>query len=150
MSTYLLLYSGGRLPQTEEETKTVMEAWGAWLAGIGDALVDGNPFTPNAKTLSPDGDVSDGPVGPMASGYSLIKAGSMDETVEMAKGCPREAQRCEHLDLRGDVALPLKVTPACADVLLPGGPPNGAARGRDHPRAHLPHHLGRRTTFLCA
>lgn len=88
MSTYLLLYSGGRLPQTEEETKTVMEAWGAWLAGIGDALVDGNPFTPNAKTLSPDGDVSDGPVGPMASGYSLIKAGSMDEAVEMAKGCP--------------------------------------------------------------
>jgi hypothetical protein len=28
------------------------------------------------------------PIGPMASGYSLIKAGSMDEAVEMGKGCP--------------------------------------------------------------
>jgi hypothetical protein len=88
MSIYLLLYSGGGTPVTDEETKAVMDAWGAWMAGIGDALVDGNPFTPNAKSLSPDGALSDGPVGPMASGYSLIKAGSMDEAVEMAKGCP--------------------------------------------------------------
>ena len=88
MSTYLLLYSGGRLPQTEGETKASMDAWGAWLAGIGDALVDGNPFTSNAKSLSPDGAVSDGPVGPMATGYSMIKAGSMDEAIEMARGCP--------------------------------------------------------------
>ena len=90
MGIYLLLYSGGRTPETEEETKAVTDAWGAWLAGIGDALVDGNPFTPNAKSLSPDGALSDGPVGPMATGYSLIKAGSMDEAVEMAKGCPVE------------------------------------------------------------
>ena len=88
MSIYLLLYSGGRKPETEVETKAVTEAWGAWLAGIGDALVDGNPFTSNAKSLSPDGVVSDGPVGSMASGYSLIRAGSMDEAVEMARGCP--------------------------------------------------------------
>ena len=64
------------------------DAWGVWLAGIGDALVDGNPFKSNAKSLSPDGTVSDGPVGPMVSGYSLVRAESMDEAVEMAKGCP--------------------------------------------------------------
>jgi hypothetical protein len=88
MSTYMLLYSGGHMPETEEGTKAMMDAWGAWLAGIGDALVDGNPFTPKAKSLSPEGAVSDGPVGSRATGYSLIKAGSMDEAVEMAKGCP--------------------------------------------------------------
>ncbi len=89
MNTYLLLYSGGGMPETEEETKAVMDAWGAWMGSIGDALVDGgNPFTPSAKSISPDGAVTDGPVGSMASGYSLIKAGSMDEAVEMAKGCP--------------------------------------------------------------
>jgi hypothetical protein len=66
----------------------VTEAWGVWLAGIGNALVDGNPFSANAKSVSPDGAVSDGPLGPMATGYSMIKAGSMDEAVEMAKGCP--------------------------------------------------------------
>lgn len=73
MGTYFLLYSGGRLPETEEETKAVTDAWGAWLAAIGDALVDGNPFASKAKSLSPDGAVSDGPVGPMTSGYSMIK-----------------------------------------------------------------------------
>jgi hypothetical protein len=88
MRMYLLLYSGGRMPETDEETNAMTDAWGAWLASIGDALVDGNPFTPNAKSLSPDGAVSDGPIGPMVSGYSLIKARSMDEAVEMAKGCP--------------------------------------------------------------
>lgn len=88
MGLYLLLYSGGRLPETDEETQAVTDAWGTWLAGIGDALVDGNPFTSNAKSLSPDGAVSDGPVGPMVTGYSLIRAGSMDEAVEMASGCP--------------------------------------------------------------
>ncbi len=46
------------------------------------------PLTPNAKSLSPNGAVSDGPIGPMVSGYSLIKARSMEEAVEMAKGCP--------------------------------------------------------------
>ena len=88
MSIYLLLYSGGDLPATDEEKEAIANAWGAWLSGIGIALVDGNPFTPNAKSLSPDGVVSDGPVGPMATGYSLIRAGSMDEAVGMAKGCP--------------------------------------------------------------
>jgi hypothetical protein len=32
--------------------------------------------------------VSDGPVGSPASGYSVIKADSMDKAVEMAKDCP--------------------------------------------------------------
>jgi hypothetical protein len=85
---YLLLYSGGGMPETEQDTNAMTDAWGAWLAGIGSALVDGNPFTPNAKSLSPDGAVSDGPVGPVVSGYSLIKARTMDEAVEMAKDCP--------------------------------------------------------------
>jgi hypothetical protein len=83
-----LLYSGGGKPETEAETEVVTQAWGVWLAGIGDALVDGNPFSANAKSVSPDGAVSDGPLGPMTTGYSMIKAGSMDEAVEMAKGCP--------------------------------------------------------------
>jgi len=88
MSVYLLLYTGGRTPEGEAETKAIEEAWGAWLTQIGGALVDGNPFAPDAKSLSPEGEVSDGPVGPMVSGYSMIKAGSMDEAVEMARGCP--------------------------------------------------------------
>jgi hypothetical protein len=88
MNMYLLLYSGGDMPKTDVENKTMADAWGVWLSGLGDRLVDGNPFSANAKRVSPDGAVADGPVGPMVSGYSLIKTGSMDDVVEMARGCP--------------------------------------------------------------
>ena len=69
----------------------MVDAWGTWLGGLGDGLVDGNPFTSNAKTVSPEGSVSDGPVGPMVSGYSIVKAASMDEAVGIAKNCPRNS-----------------------------------------------------------
>jgi hypothetical protein len=48
----------------------------------------GNPFTPRAKRIAIDGSVSDGSVGTMASGYSILKAASLDAAVEMARGCP--------------------------------------------------------------
>ncbi len=89
MANYLLLYSGGRMPETEAEQKAVMQAWMAWFGRLGDALVDGgNPTTPNAKTISGDGSVTDGGNGMMPSGYSIIKASSLDAAVAMAKGCP--------------------------------------------------------------
>jgi hypothetical protein len=87
MTDYLLLYSGGSMPETEEEQKTVMEAWNAWMVKLGSSLKDGgNPFTPASKTVSTDGSVSDG--GGSASGYSILSADSLDAAAEMAKGCP--------------------------------------------------------------
>jgi hypothetical protein len=44
----------------------------------------------NARSLSPDGVESEGPVGPIVTDYSMIRAGSMDEAVEIARGCPVE------------------------------------------------------------
>jgi hypothetical protein len=87
MTDYLLLYSGGSMPETEEEQKTVMEAWNAWMGQLGSSLKDGgNPFTPASKTISADGSVGDG--GGSASGYSILSADSMDAATDMAKGCP--------------------------------------------------------------
>src|SRR5438046_2188009 len=87
MTDYLLLYSGGSMPETEEEQKTVMEAWNTWMGQLGSSLKDGgNPFTPATKTISADGSVSDG--GGTASGYSIVSADSLDAATEMAKGCP--------------------------------------------------------------
>src|SRR5437588_13004132 len=74
MANYLLLYSGGRMPESEAEQAAVMQAWGAWFGRLGSALVDGgNPTTGQAKTISSDGKVSDGSEGTTASGYSMIK-----------------------------------------------------------------------------
>lgn len=88
MATYLLLYSGGSMPASEAEQKAVLKDWETWFGKIGSNLVDGgNPFTPMAKSIASDGKVSDG-VSSMASGYSIIKADSLDAAVAMAKGCP--------------------------------------------------------------
>src|SRR5439155_2623742 len=89
MANFVLLYSGGSMPAREAEQAAVVQAWGAWYTGLGSALVDGgNPFTPVAKSISSDGTVREGPVGTPASGYTIIKADSLDAAVEMAKGCP--------------------------------------------------------------
>lgn len=89
MTQFVLLYTGGGMPESEEESAKVMEAWGAWMGSLGEALVSGgNPFSPEAKTINSDGTVSAGVVGAPASGYSIIEAGSLDSAVELAKGCP--------------------------------------------------------------
>ena len=89
MANFLLLYSGGSMPEGQAEVAQVMQAWEGWFGEIGSDVVDGgNPFTPQAKTIASNGAVSDGPVGTMASGYSIIKADSLDAAVAVAKRCP--------------------------------------------------------------
>ena len=89
MANFVLLYSGGSMAESEAEQAAVMQAWGAWFGGLGSAVVDGgNPFTPKAKRIARDGTVGDGPVGTMASGYSILTADSLGAAVEMARSCP--------------------------------------------------------------
>ena len=89
MAKYVLVYHGGKMPESEEEQSAVMQAWGAWYGQLGSAVVDpGNPFTPLAKSVAADGSVSDGPAGSMASGYTILEAGSLDAAAEMARSCP--------------------------------------------------------------
>lgn len=89
MANYLLLYSGGAMGETQAERDAIMQAWGAWFGGLGSNLVDGgNPFSGAVKSIASNGTVSDGAVGPSANGYSVIKAESLNDAVEKAKGCP--------------------------------------------------------------
>ncbi len=45
MTNFVLLYTGGGMPESEEEKGAVMAAWGAWYERMGAAIVDGgNPF----------------------------------------------------------------------------------------------------------
>ncbi len=89
MANFLLVYTGGGMPATEAERKQVMDAWGAWFGKLGAAVVDpGNPIGPMAKSISSDGSVHDGAVGTAASGYSILKADSLNDAVGLAKGCP--------------------------------------------------------------
>jgi len=89
MANYVLLYSGGGMAEGEAEQAAIMQAWGAWFGGLGNALVDGgNPFSGQAKSIASNGSVSNGPIGTAATGYSIIKADSLDAAVQLAKGCP--------------------------------------------------------------
>ena len=89
MANFLLVYHGGGMPATDAERKKVMDQWGAWFGKLGPAVVDpGNPIGPKAKSVSSDGSVHDGGVGTAASGYSVLKADSLSQAVEFAKGCP--------------------------------------------------------------
>lgn len=89
MANYVLLFSGGRMPESESESAAVLKAWDAWYQSLGGAILDpGNPFTPAAKAIAPNGSVSSVPVDMMASGYSILKADSLDVAITMAQTCP--------------------------------------------------------------
>lgn len=91
MSEYIFAYHGGKKFENPEEGRKFMEKWQAWSGGMGDAFV--NPGSPlgMSRTVG-SGGVSDGGGSNPLSGYSVVKAESMDDAVEMAKGCPH----CEH------------------------------------------------------
>lgn len=89
MANYLLLYRGGGMPATEAEQKSVLQAWNVWFGQLGSALVDGgNPIGPTAKVVAGDGAVTGAPADMIPSGYSIIKANSLDAAVGLAKNCP--------------------------------------------------------------
>jgi len=89
MSKFMLVYTGGKMPESGAEQKAVLKEWETWYTRAGMAVIDqGNPFTPMAKNISPDGRISDGSSDCMASGYSLIQADSIDAAVALAKSCP--------------------------------------------------------------
>lgn len=89
MAKFVLVYTGGGMPESEEEQAAVLAAWGAWYTGLGEAVTDpGNPFSPAVKNITSDGTVSDGAIGVQGSGYTILKADSMESAVGMAKKCP--------------------------------------------------------------
>jgi len=88
MANYLLLYSGGGMAASEAEQKAIMAEWGQWFGSLGDALVDGGSPFQGAKSISTGGHVSEGPVGSMASGYSVVKADSLEAALAIAQRCP--------------------------------------------------------------
>lgn len=88
MANYLLAYHGGGMPETEEEGARVMAAWGEWMGAVGSAMVDaGNPVG-QAATVSADGSRLDGGGANPVTGYSVVRADSLDAAVALVAGCP--------------------------------------------------------------
>lgn len=76
---YVILYSGGSMPESESEQKAALQSWQDWYSRIGNALVDaGNPFGQQAKSINPNGMVMDDTDDCMPSGYTIIQADDID------------------------------------------------------------------------
>ncbi len=89
MYNYVLLYTGGHQPASETERKKFWDEWNTWYKKLDKAVIDqGYMFSPEVKNIGTDGRISDGPIGTMATGYTIIKAISLDAAVQLAKNCP--------------------------------------------------------------
>jgi len=86
VANFLLTFYGGSMPETKEEQDQVMGAWTAWFGTLGGNLVDGGNPISQSRAISPDGSVMDPTSAP--TGYTIIKADSLDAAVAAAKGCP--------------------------------------------------------------
>ncbi len=97
MSKYMYLFRGGDARMEElspEDSQKHMEQWGAWMKGLAEngKLVDGLPLSKEGKVVRQSGSmVTDGPFTEgkeIVGGYLIVNAGSLDEAVEISKGCP--------------------------------------------------------------
>lgn len=87
MPKYIFAYHGGKKFETREEGMAHMANWKAWMASLGDAVIDpGMPFGPS-KTVSADG-VEDGGGANPISGITTIEAEDMAAAVKMAQASP--------------------------------------------------------------
>lgn len=77
-----------------EEMQASTKRWMDWIGGIAaqNKLVDrGNRLVPTGQVLKADNVIADGPYTEIKEsivGYSLVKAASIQEATELAKGCP--------------------------------------------------------------
>jgi hypothetical protein len=87
MATYVMVFKGGGMPQTEEERQTELARWGEWYGALGPAVVDGGKPFGQSAALASDGTSSQGaPSG--LTGYAIVNADSLNAATDMGKGCP--------------------------------------------------------------
>jgi len=88
MAKFLLVYHGGKMPESPEEGARMMDAWDKWFGSLGSAVVDGGNPVGASSTKNSDGSVANNGGSNPTSGYSLLEASVMDEALHKAKTCP--------------------------------------------------------------
>ncbi len=97
MKDFLFVYRNNstNLPiGSPEEMQVITKKWMDWIGGIAaqNKLTDrGNRLAPAGKVVKPGKVITDGPyseIKELIGGYSIVKAASLEEAAEIAKGCP--------------------------------------------------------------
>lgn len=83
----------GDFKPTPEQVRAVEKQWDDWMGSIAaqERLVSCSRPGPEGKTVLPANIVTDGPyaeVKEILMGVAIIMANSIDEALEIAKGCP--------------------------------------------------------------
>ena len=96
MAKFIFLFRGNPPTQnTPEQMQQLMNRWMVWVDTLtkkGHYHGAGDPLEHSGKTVrGPKRTVTDAPYAEakdLVGGYTVITAGSIDEAVELARGCP--------------------------------------------------------------
>jgi hypothetical protein len=87
MTKYLFIFHGGRMPESRDDRDAIMATWGAWMSGLGDAIIDpGSTISATSHVTTSGVSSMDGTDAP--SGYMIVSAEAPEKAVEMARTCP--------------------------------------------------------------
>jgi hypothetical protein len=88
VARFMLLYKGPATPPEEmspEDRQAVMEAWGAWMGRVGDALTEVGAPTANGVAVVDDGTMG---AATQINGYSIVEADDLDGAKALIDGHP--------------------------------------------------------------
>ncbi|WP_183557393.1 YciI family protein [Mucilaginibacter sp. SP1R1] len=77
-----------------EEMQALTKRWMDWIGSIAaqnKLTSHGNRLAHGGKVVRPDNIITDGPyteIKELVGGYSIVKADTLEEAAELAKGCP--------------------------------------------------------------
>jgi hypothetical protein len=87
MKQFVLVYLGGNPPSSQEEARLHHMKYVEWLSSLGEALVIPTIPLKDTNTVSSTGSIREGGSSAM-SGFSIIKADSMEAALSIAQACP--------------------------------------------------------------
>ena len=87
VTQFVFVYLGGNPPSSPEEANKHFSKYTEWVASLGDAVVTPTIPLKDTHTVSSDGAVREGGSSAM-SGFSIIKADSMQAALSIAQACP--------------------------------------------------------------
>ena len=87
MKQFVLVYLGGNQPSNPEEASKHFSKYMEWLSSLGDSVVIPTIPLKDTTTVSSDGTIKEGGSSAM-SGFSIIKAESMEAALSIAQACP--------------------------------------------------------------
>lgn len=97
MNEFTMIYRGAQDPDVEfspEQMQGILQQWRDWMMSMAehDQMANpGNRLSFEGAVLKPNNVITDGPyveIKEMISGYTIIKAETLAEAIEIAKGCP--------------------------------------------------------------